>query len=70
MNIFESYFVGGSTSSSIAEAGGPGMVYFDGPIIKNLRVDNRCQQPKVNMGLMFLGLSQVKCTKCFYVYHF
>ena len=41
------FVLGGSTSSSTAEPGGPGMVYFDGPAIRNLRVDNRCQQPKV-----------------------
>ena len=45
---------GGSTSSTTAEIGGPGVVYVEGPDIKNLRVDNRCQQPKVTYYL-YLG---------------
>lgn len=46
--VYLKYLTGGSTSSSMAETGGPGVVYFEGPNMKNLRVDNRCQQPKVN----------------------
>ena len=33
--------------SSTAEVGGPGVVCVAGPDIKNLRVDNKCQQSKV-----------------------
>ena len=45
---------GGGTASTKAEVGGPGVVYVEGPDIKNLRVDNRCQQPKVN-SFMYLS---------------
>lgn len=39
-------YIGGSSSSG--EAGGPGISYFQGLTISNLRIDNGCQQPKVN----------------------
>jgi hypothetical protein len=37
--------VGGSSSQG--ENGGPGVSYFEGSQISNLRVDNGCQQPQV-----------------------
>ena len=40
---------GGAAGASVAEAGGPGITYLEGasPVYKNLRIDNKCQKPKV-----------------------
>ena len=40
---------GGAAGASLAESGGPGMTYLEGtsPVYKNLRIDNKCQKPKV-----------------------
>ena len=45
LNVFI-FHEGGSSSN---EPGGPGMAYMEGkyPVNKNLRVDNKCQQPMV-----------------------
>lgn len=38
-------FKGGTSSQG--ENGGPGISYFEGLTIKNLRIDNGCQMPQV-----------------------
>ncbi|KAI8481431.1 hypothetical protein Bbelb_408050 [Branchiostoma belcheri] len=48
---FKSGHIEAKGGSSSTEPGGPGMAYMEGtnPVNKNLRVDNKCQQPEVTM---------------------
>ena len=59
MFVFLFFTIGGAAGGSAAEAGGPGVTYLEGisPVYKNLRIDNKCQKPKVcsNMSSLCAG---------------